>query len=110
MELDFPDNNEGGYAEVETGRNVRTTLEVVHGEYLRLGLESMMTHGRIALGVRLSPDEARRIGRYLIAQADISDEDRDDPREEGLARAYRENAKQRNDERSDSSEKGEDSS
>ncbi|MDS0296511.1 MULTISPECIES: hypothetical protein [Halogeometricum] len=82
MEIEFPSNNEGGFAEVETGRNVRTKLEVVHGVHLRLGLESMMSHGSIALGVRLDPDEARRVGRYLIAQADIIDEDGDGVEEE----------------------------
>lgn len=75
MEIEF--DGEGGVADISMGTNAHTTLEVFRAEpsQIRISINSRASHGEMGLGVGLTPEQARRVGEYLIAQSTILQED-----------------------------------
>lgn len=77
-------DGEGGVADVSMGTNARTTLEIFRAEpgQIRVSIGSRASHGEMRLGVGLTAEQARRVGEYLISQATILDEEKQDEIEE----------------------------
>ncbi|MDS0297554.1 hypothetical protein NDI76_02205 [Halogeometricum sp. S1BR25-6] len=75
MEIKFPDNDHGGFAELESGGHIDTTFRIINDNGIRIDLLAQMHHGRLRLGINLNPEEAQQVGEYLTAQATLAQED-----------------------------------